>query len=163
MRTKKKILDILSKEDIDVFWDKVQMAGKTKCWPWIGATHSRDGGPIFNRGSGKPNSMLQQLAARRVAWALVNQEEPNFIRNTCGNELCCNPAHMEDYPEPDPNTSFVKWMQTLNYNVLDASKALGVSDDQIRDYMRGMTKPKYATLVLMHLLAQGEKPKAWAA
>jgi hypothetical protein len=59
-----------------------------ECWPWAGA--------LNNKGAGQAHFRGRTRAARRVAWELAHGEPcgDQAVVVTCGNHLCCNPAHM---------------------------------------------------------------------
>lgn len=153
------ILKLLNKKDIDAFWDRVQVGKKDECWPWIGA-FTNGGQPLFiSYGRGKKSDRIQ-MQGRRVAWALVNNEEPSaYLLSTCGNDQCVNPAHLE--PRQLNGEDFDAWLKFTGLSRSDAASALGVSPHTIDAYVTGRAKPKYATLVLMQLIADGEDPTPW--
>lgn len=85
-----------SEKQIARFWAKVnkngsipaQHPGLGRCWLWTGAQNGA--------GYGQLRISYQQMGAHQVAWELTNGEIPPgmFVRNACGNRLCCNPAHL---------------------------------------------------------------------
>lgn len=150
-----KLLNLLKKGDIDAFWERVKIGKKDECWSWV-AGFTTGGLPLFVRAN-KGDQL--QLQARRVAWTLVNNEEPSgYLVSTCGNNDCVNPHHLEPR---NLNQSFESWLTTTGLSREDAATALGVSIHTIDAYVQGKVKPKYATLVLMQLIADGEDPTPW--
>ncbi len=72
----------------EVFWERVdRSAGPDACWPW---TRGGSGGYGLFKRKGK------NVGAHRLAWELTNGPIPSamFIRHTCDNPPCCNPAHL---------------------------------------------------------------------
>jgi len=71
------------------FWTKVDRSGgPDACWPWM-AARNRSGYGVFQIEG-------RQESAPRVAWALTNGPIPDglWIRHTCDNPPCANPAHL---------------------------------------------------------------------
>lgn len=74
------------------FWAKVQVGNPDECWNWRGHI-GKDGMGYAYTG---PN---QKRSAARVAWEMthgpiVETTRPKMVKHTCGNRLCCNPAHL---------------------------------------------------------------------
>jgi hypothetical protein len=72
------------------FEPRVQKAGPDECWDWKLKPGAAGYGCLS---MGKGNN---PLLAHRVAWELANGPIPEglFVRQRCGNRLCCNPAHL---------------------------------------------------------------------
>jgi hypothetical protein len=81
----------------EVLWSKVDKQGPNECWPWIG----------FRNEYGYGRTEIKKVAyyAHRVIFDLVNpgqitraapknMHSDQFIRHTCDNPPCCNPAHL---------------------------------------------------------------------
>jgi DNA-binding transcriptional regulator YiaG len=79
-------------------WDKVGMRGPDDCWPWLGGRNGENG-------YGRVEMSGKAYYAHRVIFSLchpgkIHLEAPKdksasgFIRHTCDNPICCNPAHL---------------------------------------------------------------------
>lgn len=74
---------------VERFWALVDRSeDPATCWNWVGPVHSNGYG-IFNLGS-------RQQLAHRVVPDLLGQrvQYGSVVMHTCGNRLCCNPAHL---------------------------------------------------------------------
>lgn len=72
------------------FWPKVdRTAGLEACWPWIAkATHPYGYGRMTSGRGG-------HVKAHQIAFALANGPIGDaWIRHSCDNPACCNPAHL---------------------------------------------------------------------
>lgn len=70
----------------DRFWDCVKICGPDECWPWRAGTRVRGyGGLTFE---GKPR------LAHQVAFRLTRGFYAPYLRHSCDNPICCNPAHL---------------------------------------------------------------------
>lgn len=71
----------------DLFWSHVDREGRggDECWPWKGGVTRQGYGRFWNR-----------RAASRIALELIGIEfgTGEQANHTCGNRLCCNPAHI---------------------------------------------------------------------
>lgn len=70
-----------------MFWSKVEKRGNGECWNWTAST---------SRGFGQLGYNGAHWWAHRLAYALSHGTPPprTPIMHTCGNKLCCNPAHL---------------------------------------------------------------------
>lgn len=80
------VLDTL---DIARFWSRVEVRGRSHCWPW------RYGLSEF--GYGEYRSERWRDSAHRVAYRIARGmiAAGCVVRHTCDNPACCNPAHLE--------------------------------------------------------------------
>ena len=79
----------------DRFWLKVGRPDEpSACWMWKASRLG--GGGAFAVGSRKDGT-ARVVYAHRHAWELVNGPIPEgmVVRHTCGQPLCCKPAHLE--------------------------------------------------------------------
>lgn len=69
------------------FWERVDVRGPDECWPWKGHARGRggSGGMIFE---GEPRY------AHQIAFRLTNGYWAPYLRHSCDNPPCCNPAHL---------------------------------------------------------------------
>src|SRR5690606_18598203 len=94
---------VLSKEQIQRFWDKVDVRGPDQCWPWLGATDRRGYGQISFNG--------RNYRAPRLAILLHTGEMPGQGQDachTCDNPACVSPFHL--------------WSCTRRENMQDAGR-----------------------------------------
>ena len=82
---------VLTPQDIDRFWSKVDRSGgPDACWPWTAGR--------FTNGYGQFGIKCTPVKAHRVAWVIENEQdipEGLIARHfRCRNKLCCNPAHI---------------------------------------------------------------------
>lgn len=72
------------------FEARVEKAGPDDCWPWK-LKPSAAGYGVLSMGKGN-----NPLLAHRVAWEFAHEPIPEglFVKQRCGNRLCCNPAHL---------------------------------------------------------------------
>ncbi len=82
----------MDKYDDDVvehFWAQVDLTGgPNTCWNWTGIVHANGYG-AFNLGTrqGLSHRLALELSGVRIPAGLI-------VMRTCGNRLCCNPAHL---------------------------------------------------------------------
>jgi len=78
------------------FWDKVRQGFPDECWEWTGGT--RNGYGMFAYEPPLPVSAHRMAAYLHglipSPYAPHDKLAHGFIRHTCDNRLCCNPAHM---------------------------------------------------------------------
>jgi hypothetical protein len=72
------------------FESRVEKTGPDECWNWKLKPGTAGYGSL-SMGRGKAPAL-----AHRIAWELANGPVPEglFVRQRCGNRLCCNPAHL---------------------------------------------------------------------
>lgn len=61
------------------------------CWPWTGPRHSSGAGRYLWRKKDGGND--RYIGAHRLAYYLSTGELPSYLRNLCGNRLCCKASH----------------------------------------------------------------------
>lgn len=76
---------------MELFWERVRK-DPDGCWTWIkGRRGAKD----------KPNPIIiyktKPYNARRWAWALQRENPTRTLRTLCGNRMCVNPAHHEEW------------------------------------------------------------------
>lgn len=81
----------------EILWSKVDKRGPDECWPWIGGRNEY--------GYGRTEIKDRSYYAHRLIFLLANPgsirrsapKNPNsrgFLRHSCDNPPCCNPAHL---------------------------------------------------------------------
>ncbi len=72
------------------FGAKVAKAGPDECWPWMDKPIGSGYGKISTGTGSSP------VLAHRLAWQFAHGDIPEglFVKQRCGNRLCCNPAHL---------------------------------------------------------------------
>lgn len=81
----------------EVLWSKVEKHGPDECWPWIGGRNEQ--------GYGRTEIKDRSYYAHRLIYLLVypgsikrsapkKKTSRGFLRHTCDNPPCCNPAHL---------------------------------------------------------------------
>jgi len=61
------------------------------CWPWLGPRHSSGAGRYLWRA--KDGGGNRYVLAHRISYWLSTGELPKYLRNLCGERLCCKPSH----------------------------------------------------------------------
>lgn len=73
-------------------WVRVDRRGPDECWPWKGSPNTSGYGQVDLTYKG----VRCAHNVHRVIWALAHGRSPGrrFVRHTCHNRICCNPAHL---------------------------------------------------------------------
>lgn len=88
----KKHKSIISVEEkmYQLFWAKVNIGRADECWLW--------NGNIDRNGFGRFSFEGKILMSHRVAYMLKHKaaiRKTTIVLQTCGNKVCCNPAHLD--------------------------------------------------------------------
>ena len=75
-------LNKFTSDDVNRFWEKVDMSDGDGCWPWLAAC-DQDGYGLFSMRS-------TSVHATRVMWYVANGENPSIDAVVC--HRCDNPA-----------------------------------------------------------------------
>lgn len=80
----------MNKRYIELFWEKVSVAGPCDCWLWNGSIKPRNGYGHLRVGGKDYN-------AHRYAYELYNGPIPSGLEvmHTCDIPACVNPAHLK--------------------------------------------------------------------
>lgn len=72
----------------DRFWQKVEKAGESECWEWVGT--------IDRGGYGRIQVEDRLESAHRVSWMLARGAIPHglWVLHQCDNRKCVNVAHL---------------------------------------------------------------------
>jgi len=74
------------------FWENVNVQSPDECWNWIGKIHKASGRGYFVYKSGRRVSGLSNRIAKEIQ---LNKPLDGFwVKDSCGNRLCCNPSHL---------------------------------------------------------------------
>jgi hypothetical protein len=60
-------------------------------WPWLGPRHSSGAGRYL--WSSRDGGNDRYILCHRLAYYLATGELPSYLRNLCGNPLCCKASH----------------------------------------------------------------------
>ena len=80
---------------VDRFKSLIRVGGPDECWTWSGQVDCRGFGRIRDK---RRTFGKDCYSAHKLAYQLANPNVPvrknERIDQTCGNRLCCNPAHL---------------------------------------------------------------------
>lgn len=85
------MLDLLTSEDLDRFWGKIDVRGEEECWPWTAKAKNPAGYGVLKHKSGK------NIIASRISCFLRHGPPPHQTAkslHSCDNPPCCNPKHL---------------------------------------------------------------------
>jgi len=150
-----KVTDVhLSKESLANFRGRffllVDRSGE--CWPWIGPPHSSGAGRY--KWASEDGGNDRYVGAHRVAYFLATGELPAYLRNLCGNLLCCRASHWWRKPtgqwKPKPRKAVRGRSQQLSDEEVRHVRllsSLGGDEDEIgRQY--GLSKRQVADIAM---------------
>src|SRR5258708_7895724 len=81
----------LTASEISRYRSKVDRSVEFYCWPWRGGVYPNGNG-LFSVGTkGKQTN----LRASHIAVWLARGDEKGRVVSTCGQNICCNPEHLE--------------------------------------------------------------------
>jgi len=117
------------------------------CWPWLGPRHSSGRGRYLWRARDGGND--RYVLAHRVAYFLATGELPSYLRNLCGNQLCCRATHWWTKPSgpwkpkakkatrgrlrqlPASDIERIRLLATLSHNEEDIGRQFGLTKRQV--------------------------------
>jgi hypothetical protein len=128
------------------------------CWPWLGPRHSSGAGRYL--WSAKDGGNGRYVGAHRVAYYLLTGELPAYLRNLCGNRLCCRPLHWWRKPTgrwkpkprkatrgrirqlPDSEIQRIRLLATLSHNEEEIGNQFGLTKRQVAQIVMGKVRPE---------------------
>lgn len=116
-------IPVLSPEEEEEFWSRMERRGPDECWPWrfVRSTTPPDSyGGFTIRGT--------TYRTHRVAYTLRFGPIPSglLICHSCDNPPCCNPDHLFPggrFPNLDPGVAAQRVSVQLNYVIPDDVRA----------------------------------------
>ncbi len=128
------------------------------CWPWKGPRHSSGHGRYLWRSEDGGDD--KYVLAHRVAYYVATGELPRYLRNLCGNKLCCKASHWWAKPTerwkpkprqatrgrvrqlPDSEIRRIRLLVTLSHDEDEVGKQLGLTKRQVADIALGNVRPE---------------------
>ena len=133
------------------FYLQVDQSGNG-CWPWLGARHSTGAGRFLWRAKDGGND--RYVFAHRAAYFLSTGELPSYLRNLCGNRLCCRPSHWRAKPtgrwKPKPRKAKrgrVRQLPASDIERIRLLDYLGSDEDEIGQQF-GLTKRQVVQIAM---------------
>jgi hypothetical protein len=127
------------------------------CWNWLGARHSSGAGRYL--WSSRDGGNDRYVGAHRVAYYLLTGELPVYLRNLCGNRLCCRPLHWWAKPtgrwKPKPRRAtrgllrqlpaadieHIRLLASLSHNEDEIGTQFGLTRRQVAGIAMGRLRP----------------------
>jgi len=83
----------------DKFWSKVAKRGRDDCWEWTGTKTDQGYGYLHLRIGPRYAGKQKKIPAHRLSYELhhgriLPGHAGVFVRHSCNNPGCCNPAHL---------------------------------------------------------------------
>lgn len=87
---------------VESFWKKVDVKKDDECWLWKGAINA-DGYGTYNQNGANSKTLL----CHRISYQLSFGElaDTHFVRHSCSNRHCVNPAHLLVSQKRNPQSS----------------------------------------------------------
>jgi hypothetical protein len=133
------------------FYLQVDRSGKG-CWPWLGPRHSSGHGRYLWRSVDGGND--RYVLAQRVAYYLSTGELPRYLRNLCGNKLCCKASHWWAKPtgswKPKPQKAIrgrVRQLPASEIKQIRLRSSISRDDEEI-GRLFGLTRRQVARIAM---------------
>ncbi len=128
------------------------------CWPWLGPRHSSGRGRYLWRA--RDGGSDRYVLAHRVAYFLATGELPSYLRNLCGNQLCCRATHWWTKPTgrwkpkvqrairgrvrqlPPSDIERIRLLATLSHDEEDIGRHFGLTKRQVAQIAMGKVRPE---------------------
>ena len=128
------------------------------CWPWKGPLHSSGHGRYLWRSEDGGNG--RYVLSHRLAYYLATGELPRYLRNLCGNKLCCKASHWWVKPSeqfkpkprratrgrirqlPDSEIRRIRLLATLSHDEDEIGKQVGLTKRQVAQIAMGKVRPE---------------------
>jgi hypothetical protein len=127
------------------------------CWRWTGPRHSSGAGRYLWRARDGGND--RYVLAHRLAYYLSTGELPAYLRNLCGNKLCCKASHWWTKPtgrwKPKPRRAkrgrvgqltaseveHIRLLVSLACDEDEIGKQFGLTKKQVAQIAMGKVRP----------------------
>ena len=123
------------------------------CWPWLGPRHSSGAGRYL--WSSRDGGSDKYVLAHRVAYFLATGELARYLRNLCGNPLCCKASHWwrkptERWkPKPRPGTrGRIRQLPDSEIRRIRLLANLSHDEDEIGKQVGGLSKRQVAQIAM---------------
>lgn len=77
----------LTPEQLQRYWERVEVRGPDECWLWTGS--------LMSKGYGSVSLYDTPFTSHRVGYYIATGVDPigNCVLHSCDNRKCCNPKH----------------------------------------------------------------------
>ncbi len=128
------------------------------CWPWLGPRHSSGAGRYL--WSSKDGGNDRYILSHRLAYFLATGELPSYLRNLCGNKLCCKASHWWTKPTerwkpkplkatrgrirqlPDSEIRRIRLLDSFGSDEDEIGKEVGLTKRQVAQIAMGRVRPE---------------------
>ncbi len=128
------------------------------CWIWLGPRHSSGAGRYMWRARDGGND--RYVASHRVSYYLSTGDLPSYMRNLCGNPLCCKASHYWTKPstrwKPKPRKAIrgrvrqlsdseirqIRLLASLSHDEDEIGKQYALTRRQVADIAMGHLRPE---------------------
>lgn len=86
-------IQFMCKEDVERFWDKIDVLRQDDCWEWRGTKQKSSGHGVFS--IRHVNCFAHRIAFKLEKGYLPDREKKRVVMHDCENPGCCNPRHLK--------------------------------------------------------------------